>query len=814
MRVDFAHFGERNGAHELLSTTLSDVSLARAVRGKTDKPSYVPPGFELNQSIFGFSSGPNYVLGRTFPDPGASRGGMVATVALFVDLGEICSCNDLDSIVCLLPSSKPPGCPDPLEVALEDTEEPRSQVEASRPLLEALIASGMTKPIAWIGLGFDEELGPLWRSLWPSLRRNFSFRQAFDPQDLSVDQPAVVLVPEAVRSRWSDFPSVQKNSVALSTVAGDALLNVGAGRDVRELLSKLDIKEPKIRDLTALANVADTLRERTPAVDQLRSALHTVGRLCPDSSAGQEFKSEILTKTSSAIPHEKEAAEIKAFRNVDLRPYADPSQLNAALSTWASEHLLDDETGFITAAFDGRSTISSTLRAGAVRALRSSDRRRTQGALQLWLLNYGASRLDLLELSLDAALSDAELAQLRWNFPRGEADELISSNRLLKKPLATIAIAAASLPLKEALVALQLWEAKVDDPRLQRFLHHVDRKAYYRKCLEQRFPCALAAACILFDSAVIEHEQSVDAYGAEALALAMTAGLDSRELPEDALRAAAAVSIVSESTVASTSVLWRALIERTISILDQPDRAAYWNKIPDPYRAALLNQTAAEWVQAVENGTAKGPLEDPLLNAVWTRVQRGGVAIASLLFVFKELPGLNEQTFIAAVLNRNRSSPLDRFSAEVLGDIVEQRRWRQAAERLFSEAWQDAGFRPAVSRCSGQLGRLQRLRVRFLLPSADHTPSIDELWDATEELALELYQWGPGEHNVWERAGGDPSLIKIASTGSESWHYVLSFARNGGGDVDLRSLLHAMTREFWNNDVLQKLSEYSKHVER
>ena len=190
------------------------------------------------------------------------------------------------------------------------------------------------------------------------------------------------------------------------------------------------------------------------------------------------------------------------------------------------------------------------------------------------------------------------------------------------------------------------------------------------------------------------------------------------------------------------------------------------------------------------------------------------MAIASLLVISTELPGLDEQTLIAAVLNRNRGSMLDRFSAEVLGDIIEQHRWRQAAERVLSEAWHDADLRPTIARCSGQLGRLQRLRVRFLLPSTDHTPSFDELWSATEELALELYQWGPGEHNIWERAGGDPSLIKVASTGSEAWHSVLSFARNGGGDVDLRSLLNAMTREYLNNDVLRKLLEYAKYVER
>ena len=814
MRIDFALFGERNGAHELLSTTLLDSSLARAIRGKTDKPSYVPPGFELSPSIFGFSNGSNYILGRTFSDPGASRGGMVATVALFVNLGEISRCDNLDSIFSLLPSSKPPSCPDPLEVTLENTEEPRSQVGVSRPLLEALIASGMTRPVAWIGVGFDEELGPLWRSLWPNLRRNFGFRQAFDPQDLSVDQPTIVLVPESVRSRWSDFPLVQKNSVALVTVAGDALLNVGAGRDVRELLAKLDIKEPKIRDLIALANVADNFREKAPAVDQLRSALHIVGRLCPNPSAGKDVKSKILAKISSVIPHVIEVAEIKAFRNVDLRPYADPAPLMAAVSIWTSEHLLDDRTGFVASVFDHGSTISPALRAGAIRALRSSDRRRMQDALQLWLVNHGASRLDLLELSLDADLSDAELARFRWDFAKCEVDELLSSNRLAQKPLATIAIAAASLPLKEALVVLQLWEAKVDDPRLQSFLNYVERKVYYRSCLEEHFPCALAAACILADSAVIEHEQPVDTYGAEALALAITAGLDSLEVPEDALKMAATASLEIGSSVMTTRVLWRALTERNISILNQSDRATYWSRIPDPYRVALLNQTAAEWVQALENGNAEGPPENALSDAVWTRVRRGGVSMPSLLWLFKELPGLNEQTFTAAVLNRDRGSTLDRFSAEVLGDIVEQRRWRQAAEQLLSEAWHDAELRPAVSLCSSQLGRLQRLRVRFLLPSANHTPSIDELWDATEELALELYQWGPGDHNVWERAGGDPSLMKSASTGSESWHHVLSSARNGGGDVDLRSLLNAMTREFWNNDVLQKLLEYAKHVDR
>jgi hypothetical protein len=154
---------------------------------------------------------------------------------------------------------------------------------------------------------------------------------------------------------------------------------------------------------------------------------------------------------------------------------------------------------------------------------------------------------------------------------------------------------------------------------------------------------------------------------------------------------------------------------------------------------------------------------------------------------------------------------MSRVTAELLGELVLERGWRQAAEGVYGRAEYDEELLPLLGKCYGLLGRLHRLRTKWLVLGNQTAPTDDELWASLEELAVELYTWGPGEHNVWERAGGDTSLIKPAANGSEAWHGVLTYARNGGGGyVSLKTLCEAMLREFYWNDVLQRLYGYAR----
>ncbi|WP_315751867.1 MULTISPECIES: caspase family protein [unclassified Bradyrhizobium] len=72
-----------------------------------------------------------------------------------------------------------------------------------------------------------------------------------------------------------------------------------------------------------------------------------------------------------------------------------------------------------------------------------------------------------------------------------------------------------------------------------------------------------------------------------------------------------------------------------------------------------------------------------------------------------------------------------------------------------------------------------------------------------EVLLPDLYPLGPTDQDIWLRAGGDLSLLKLNGTGKSNWFSALRALRRGGGgrNVDRRTLIAAA------------LADYPKHSE-
>lgn len=72
-----------------------------------------------------------------------------------------------------------------------------------------------------------------------------------------------------------------------------------------------------------------------------------------------------------------------------------------------------------------------------------------------------------------------------------------------------------------------------------------------------------------------------------------------------------------------------------------------------------------------------------------------------------------------------------------------------------------------------------------------------------EVLLPDLYPLGPTDQDVWQRAGGDLSLLKLNGTGKSNWFSALRALRRGGGgrSIDRHSLIAAA------------LDDYPKHGE-
>ncbi len=80
--------------------------------------------------------------------------------------------------------------------------------------------------------------------------------------------------------------------------------------------------------------------------------------------------------------------------------------------------------------------------------------------------------------------------------------------------------------------------------------------------------------------------------------------------------------------------------------------------------------------------------------------------------------------------------------------------------------------------------------------------------DALSEVMHKLYPEGVKTNRVWQRAGGDISLIALNNNGYTQWLDALELLENGGGgDISVESLIKIMQGDFKNNPYVQNLKK-------
>lgn len=89
------------------------------------------------------------------------------------------------------------------------------------------------------------------------------------------------------------------------------------------------------------------------------------------------------------------------------------------------------------------------------------------------------------------------------------------------------------------------------------------------------------------------------------------------------------------------------------------------------------------------------------------------------------------------------------------------------------------------------------------------TPEFD--WEEFGRILPELYPLGPLDQEVWTRAGGDVSRLKLQQSGRTSWFSSLTMLRQGGGgQLTKERLLEAALSDFPNHKGLQTLLDHAR----
>ncbi|WP_138468681.1 caspase family protein [Poseidonocella sp. HB161398] len=94
--------------------------------------------------------------------------------------------------------------------------------------------------------------------------------------------------------------------------------------------------------------------------------------------------------------------------------------------------------------------------------------------------------------------------------------------------------------------------------------------------------------------------------------------------------------------------------------------------------------------------------------------------------------------------------------------------------------------------------------------AADQNPAVSGgIWRELEEILVDLYPAGPLEQEIWARAGGDVSRLRLSGTGRASWFAAIRTLRQGGGGAHISqdTLVQAVLQDYPHHHALTQMSQ-------
>lgn len=96
--------------------------------------------------------------------------------------------------------------------------------------------------------------------------------------------------------------------------------------------------------------------------------------------------------------------------------------------------------------------------------------------------------------------------------------------------------------------------------------------------------------------------------------------------------------------------------------------------------------------------------------------------------------------------------------------------------------------------------------------AAHQNPAVSGgIWRELEDILADLYPAGPLDQEIWARAGGDVSRLRLTGTGRASWFAAIRTLRQGGGGAHISqsTLVQAALQDFPHHHALTQTSQRS-----
>lgn len=815
MRLNEALYGVTNTGHGMREFSGDATSLARGLAWRMDLPGTAPAGIAWSPYVSGFAAPPYYVLTYTTLDRTAKRAGMVTTRALFAPLGEITTCENIESLMEILVERAEAMVPvSGFDIECVRPMEPKLS-PAARACLAQSYLSAAGKPLVCLNeADFPPIAAFIWSRLWPEARSLFSFRLSFSAQDLP--GLSIACTPSALRARWFQQPLFDPNTTP-GTVGAAAMLFAGLpdADSIARFGGELG-HEPT--DLSDFRLLADAHRHWSNAnFDSLVAAARLFGRLSPNRAAGQEIKAALMDQLATSV-RQAAPSDLVKLANIDLAEIADHSPVIDAIEAWAINLLnwpIEAIGRLLLAAEDSRSVAPWALAVwrGLLAGVRAEPKRIVAMLWTLWSHENALLPVLLARLATYARLQDDLVSTAPPSITLDLADRVLTHAAERRWWWLHGVVAAASRPALEAIATQIAADPSTDRAGLQAAVARATGQEIIQAALRAATPGILqmAGEAAAAEPRLLRHLNVASAPWRAIWVTAMMVEPSTWSAPNEPEAAHWALFDLQIDQEDIEAPIFAALSCTPLAnVLAYPRRAELWSTLEASARGDYLTATASGWLSEV---TASGDVSsvEPALSVAIAKSDafdafERDVDPMVVIRTYGVIADLDETRFNRWIKGHLAGGgTLSNAAAADAGDLVRRRGWSTTARAMLPQtgSLMPSFLQTMVMGFVDLIDSSTRYNLNLWTGGA---PQTADKWQVLEDLAAELYPQGPSQGGVWWRSSGSDADLPHQPSGRLIWREVLRQMRNGGGKVRVWQLLRAMAVDWPANHALQRLA--------